>query len=207
MKLELGLNKLPKIPKKYKIPLMLLVTIFIVVAAYFLLLKPQFEEKDRLGAELSKQKQELARLTAIKNGMGKQRSDYLELQEKLKELIKQMPEQKDVPNLLRNVSTIGQETRLRIKFFEPKAVEMHEFYNELPFEIRYSGPFHTIGYFFDGIRRLDRIITVTNFAFESRPDALRGALEGVCLAKTYVYTKEPLPKEKGKQKKDEPAKK
>jgi type IV pilus assembly protein PilO len=202
MKLQLNMKKLPKIPKRVILPLMLLVTILIVVAGYFLLLTPQFEEKGRLEAELSHQRQELARLTAIKNGMLKQRSEYAQLQDRLKELVKQMPEQKDIPNLLRNVSAIGQETKLRIRFFEPKPMEAQEFYSELPFEIRYNGPYHTIGYFFDGVRRLDRIINVTSFAFEARPNLPKGTLEGVCFARTYVYTKEALPKEKGKQKKE-----
>ena len=202
MKLQLNLKKLPKIPRAYKLILMFVVTILIVVGLYFGVLAPQGEEKERLAADLSQVKLELARLTAIKNGMTKARSEFAELQERLKALVTEMPEQKDMPNLLRNVSTIAQETKLRIKFFEPKEMQAQEFYSELPFEIRFSGSYHTIGYFFDGVRRLDRIVNVANFLLESRSSAPRSGLEGACFAKTYVYTKEAPPKDKGKQKKE-----
>ncbi len=202
LKMNLNLKKLPKIPRKYKLLLMAGATVVMVVALYFLVLSPQMEERDRYKAELAREKQELARLLTIKAALPKKKAEYAQLQERLKDLVKQMPEQKDIPNLLRNVSAIAQETKLRIKYFEPKDMQVQEFYSELPFEIRYTGPYHTIGYFFDGVRRLDRIINITTFAFEARPNMTRGALEGVCLARTYVYLKEPVVKEKGKAKKD-----
>jgi len=117
-----------------------------------------------------------------------------------------MPEEKDVPNLLRQVSTLGQEAKLRLKFFEPKPLQAREFYFELPFEIRYTGGYHNVGYFFDGVRKLDRIIHIANFSLESKVVASKLTLEGTGLAKTYVYTKE-MPKEQTKvnpkDKKDE----
>ena len=64
-----------------------------------------------------------------------------------------MPEEKEVPDLLRQVSLAAQESRTRIKYFAPKEMKAGDFYWELPFEMRYSGPYHSVGYFFDGIRR------------------------------------------------------
>jgi type IV pilus assembly protein PilO len=141
---------------------------------------------------------------AIKNNMPKFRHEYAQIQELLQQTLKQLPETKDIPNLLRNVSNIGSETRLKITYFEPKALQNKEFYAELPFSIRYSGPFHNIGYFFDGIRKLERIINITSFTLTSDPKAIpaRMVLSGECVATTYVYMREQPKQIKKDQKKE-----
>jgi type IV pilus assembly protein PilO len=94
---------------------------------------------------------------------------------------------------------VGQEAKLRVKFFEPKQLQAKDFYYELPFELRYTGGYHNAGYFFDGVRKLDRIIHVANFSLESKVVASKLTMEGTCLAKTYVYSKE-MPQEQVSQK-------
>jgi type IV pilus assembly protein PilO len=91
---------------------------------------------------------------------------------------------------------------MKITYFEPKTMQNKEFYAELPFSIRYSGPFHNIGYFFDGVRKLERIINISSFTLTSDPKAIpsRMILNGDCVAKTYVYIKEPPKQDKKGQK-------
>lgn len=206
MKLRLDGSKVTGIPRKYRILLMLALTIAAFAGLYFWQLVPQFDQKRFLGSEFKNAKGELARLTAMKASFDKSMKEYFQLKETLEKVLVQMPEEKDVPNLLRQVSVLGQEAKLRLKFFEPKPLQSKEFYYELPFEIRYTGGYHNVGYFFDGVRRLERIMHITNFSLESKVVASKLTLEGTGLAKTYVYTKE-MPKDpakdKGKDKKDE----
>ncbi|MGD0229287.1 MAG: type 4a pilus biogenesis protein PilO [Syntrophorhabdales bacterium] len=187
------------IPKKYRIALMLLLPALIIAGAYFLLFNTQLENKSRLRADIDTARQELARITAMRNNMGKARQDYARLKDDLQEKLRQMPEEKEVPNLLRQVSLAAQETKTRMKYFAPKEQKAQGFYWELPFEMKYSAPYHSIGYFFDGIRRLERIVHVTSFSLEAKEVGQKVILEGSCLAKTYVFMKEPE-KEKAKQK-------
>jgi type IV pilus assembly protein PilO len=88
-------------------------------------------------------------------------------------------------------------------------MQPQEFYWELPFEMRYRAPYHSIGYFFDEIRKLERIVHITSFSLEAKEAGQKTVLEGTCIAKTYVYSKEPLPKknEEKKEGKHEPPKK
>jgi type IV pilus assembly protein PilO len=122
----------------------------------------------------------------------------------------QMPEEKEVPNLLRQVSFNAQETKTRIKYFAPKETQARDFYWELPFEMKFTGPYHNVGYFFDGIRKLERIIHITSFSLEAKEVGQKVVLEGTCVAKTYVFMKDPAKekeKEKKKEGKNEPPKK
>jgi type IV pilus assembly protein PilO len=200
MKMELGKISLPK---PYRIPLIVLLCVAILVASYLFLLSDQFREKGRLSQDLAHTQQEVARLTIIKNSMPEGRKQYVALQERLQEAIREMPEQKEIPNLLRQVSMTAQGSRTRIKFFAPKEIQPADFYSELPFEIKYSGLYHSLGYFFDGIRHMERIVRVTSFSLEAKGTGQKVQLEGSCLAKTYVFQKEPKPKESKDKKKDD----
>lgn len=198
-------KKIIKIPKTYKLIFCLFFNVLIFAALFYYFVMPQLETKRLLNEEHAKLKQELDNMVAIKNNMDKFRKEYAQLQELLQQMLKQLPETKDIPNLLRNVSNVGTETRLKITYFEPKPVQNKEFYAELPFNIRFSGPFHHVGYFFDGIRKLERIINVTSFSISPDPKKVAGKLNliGDCTAKTYVYLKQQPKKEKKEEKKDE----
>ncbi len=197
MKMELGRISLPK---PYRIPLIVLLCVAILVVSYLLYFSGQFREKGRLGQDLARTQQEVNRLTVIKNSMPEGRKQYEALQERLQEAIREMPEQKEIPNLLRQVSVTAQGSRTRIKYFAPKDAQPADFYSELPFEIKYSGVYHSLGYFFDGVRHMERIVRVTSFSLEAKGTGQKVQLEGSCLAKTYVFQKESIKPKESKEK-------
>jgi type IV pilus assembly protein PilO len=178
------------IPKRYSMPLIVGLNIVILVVSYLLVFGGQFREKGALAGDLAKAQQELGRLTGIRSNMEKTRKEYASLTRDLDEAMKQMPEEKEIPNLLRQISTTAQGSRTRIKYFAPKEMQPGEFYAEVPFEIKYAGLYHSLGYFFDGIRNMERIVHITSFSLESKGTAQKAVLEGSCLAKTYVFQKE-----------------
>jgi type IV pilus assembly protein PilO len=187
--MKLGLET-TSIPKKYRLPLIVLLGIGILIGGYFLLLKPQFEELSRLEAEKTAAETEVARLTAIKNNIGRVRVEYTELQQKLEDALRQMPEEKEIPGLLRQVSLTASESKTKVKYFAPKQLQTVDFYAELPFEMKFSAPYHNIGYFFDGIRKLERIVHITGFTLETKGAGDKVTLEGTCTAKAYVLSKQ-----------------
>jgi type IV pilus assembly protein PilO len=202
MKLRIDGSTITRIRRKYRILFMVTLCIVALAAIYFTQLVPQFDQRRLLAGEYQNAQEELARLTAMKNNLESSRKEYARLKETLDSAVVQMPEEKDVPNLLRQVSALGQEAKLRVKFFEPKPTQAKDFYMELPFELRYAGGYHNIGYFFDGIRKLDRIVHMASFSIESKVVASKPTIEGTCLARTYVYNKEAVSKKADENKKD-----
>ncbi|HNS13784.1 MAG TPA: type 4a pilus biogenesis protein PilO [Syntrophorhabdaceae bacterium] len=204
-------KKIIKIPKIYKLIIILALNIVIFGLIFHFILTPQFETKNKLISEYQTLKKDLDRLVNIKNNMEKYRKEYAQLQEMLRGMLRQLPESKDIPNLLRNITNVGEETRLKLKFFEPKQLQNKDFYAELPFEIKFSGPYHNVAYFFDGIRKLERIINITSFSLVGTGPMTKTSIEGVCTARAYVYLKEAPKKAAPPTKKDDksapPAKK
>jgi len=187
------IKKVSKIKRLYKFLFSVGFNLLIFGLIFYFIINPQLDAKRNKVDEYNKIAQELQKMVFIKNNMAKFRSEHAELKELLEKVLKQLPETKDIPNFLRNIANIGAESRIKITYFEPKGLQPKEFFAELPFVIRFSGPYHHIGYFFDGIRRLDRIISITNFDLNIEPKSPPGQviLNGECSGKTYVYMKEP----------------
>ena len=200
-------RKIIKIPRIYKLIIILVLNIVIFGVIFHFIISPQIETKDKLVSEYQALKKDLDRLVNIKNNMNKYRQEYAQMQELLRSMLRQLPESKDIPNLLRNVTNVGEETRLKLKFFEPKQLQNKEFYAELPFEIKFSGPFHNVAYFFDGIRKLERIINITSFSLVGTGPMTKMSIEGACTARAYVYLRTPEKASKKDGKSEQPAKK
>ncbi|OPY75955.1 MAG: Pilus assembly protein, PilO [Syntrophorhabdus sp. PtaU1.Bin153] len=183
-------KKLPKITKTQRLILVICLNIIVFVLLFIFVINPVIEAKKKLANEYQLVKRDLDEMIRIKNNMDKSRAEYTRTQEALQELLRQLPETKDIPNLLRNMSSVGTETQVKVSYFEPGTVQNKDFYGEFPFKIRYSGTFHNIGYFFDGIRRMERLIEITNFSLVAKGAAPKVTLEGECSAKSYVYLKE-----------------
>ncbi|MCX7857891.1 MAG: type 4a pilus biogenesis protein PilO [Deltaproteobacteria bacterium] len=184
-------RRIQKIPRIYRISVIIVLNILIVSGLFNFVIKPNVETERRLATELQDLDRKFQSLTNINRNIDNFRREYMELRNVFEETMKELPEAKDVPNLLRSVSNLGTETKIKVKYFEPKPPLQKEFYAEFPFEIKFTGPYHNIGYFFDGIRREKRIIHVVNFTLEAKGPASQAlVLDGSCTAKTYVYTPE-----------------
>lgn len=187
-------KKIEKIPQKYILIVMVVIVLAILGALYYFVMIPQLETKSKLVQEYTKLQAELKKLQDIKKNIDKHRKEYAQMQELLQEVMRQLPESKDLPNLLRSVTGVSEETRLKIKQFEPKQIKNRDFYSELPFDIKFQGKFDNLASFLDGVRKLERIISINNFSIESKGPPNKAVLEGSCGANAYVYLREPVKK-------------
>lgn len=200
-------NKLSRMSKGQKLFIVIGLNIILFVFLFFFLINPLIDTKKKLTNDYQLVKKDLDKLVDIKNNMETYRKEYAQIQEVLGDILKQLPETKDIPNLLRNVSAIGTETRVKVTYFEPGTVQNKDFYGEFPFKFKFAGPFHNIGYFFDGIRRMERVIDIRNFTLIAKGAPPHIVLEGDGSAKSYVYLKDqpkPQPKDEKRDVKSEP---
>lgn len=185
-------KKIEKIPQKYILIVMIVLVIVVLAGLYYFLMVPQLERKAKVIKEYSQVRAELIKLKGIQKNIAKHRQEYAQMQELLQEVMRQLPESKDIPNLLRSVTSVTEETRLKVKQFEPKQIKHKDFYSELPFEMKFQGKFSNLASFLDGVRKLERIISVADFSMEAKGPSNNILLEGSCSANAYVYSKEPV---------------
>jgi len=187
-------KKIEKIPQKYILIVMVVLVIVVLAALYYFLMVPQLETKAKVEREYHEVQLELGRLKSIQQNIAKHRKEYEQMQELLQEVMRQLPESKDIPNLLRSVTSVTEETRLKVKQFEPRQMKHKDFYSEMPFEIKFQGRFSSLASFLDGVRKLERIISVADFTVEAKGPPNNVHLEGSCNANAYVYLREPIKK-------------
>ncbi|MFN3302051.1 MAG: type 4a pilus biogenesis protein PilO [Patescibacteria group bacterium] len=101
-----------------------------------------------------------------------------------------LPTEKEVPSLLKNVSSIAKQSQLEILSFSPKNEEPRDYYVVIPFEIHLKGFFSNIISFLNKVETLERLITLENIEFN--PQEKEDKLIVKCLFYTYKYTGELL---------------
>jgi type IV pilus assembly protein PilO len=80
----------------------------------------------------------------------------------LAEMIRQLPTQAEVANLLVDISQTGLASGLEFTLFKPAGEVKKDFYTELPINIAVNGKYEEFGLFVSGLASLPRIVTVHN---------------------------------------------
>ena len=117
------------------------------------------EDRDRLETQVSHE-QRLAR------NLPRFRKEVKELDIKLKGALKELPDKKEIPDLLTKVSRLARDAGLEVQLFKPKPVAIREFYEEVPVDIAVQGGFHQVATFFDEVGHLSRIVNIQKIAMD-----------------------------------------
>jgi type IV pilus assembly protein PilO len=115
------------------------------------------------------------------------------------EALKILPDSKEIPSLLTNVTRLGNESGLQFLLFNPQNERGKGFYKEIPVAIRVEGTYHNVARFFDSVGGMDRIVNILNVSMKPK-QALSTELVTSCQAVTYQFTAEGPPKKNKKKK-------
>ena len=133
----------------------------VALYAYFLMM-PLWEEKGKLEDQLLKVQSDLQQKQLIAANRPKLEAEIKALEKQLDEALVRLPEVKDIPRLMTQVNSLGQQNGLEFLLFRPGAPIKKGFYAEVPIDIRVEGQFHSLGGFLDRVSKLERIVTVSD---------------------------------------------
>jgi type IV pilus assembly protein PilO len=108
-----------------------------------------------------------------------------EMRESFGAMLRQLPNQTEVADLLVDVSQTGLASGLEFELFQPKKENPREFYAEMPITVRVIGDYHEFGDFVSGVAALPRIVTLHNIKISRAGNS--GMLAMDLTAKTYRY--------------------
>ena len=109
-----------------------------------------------------------------------------EMRESFGAMLRQLPNETEVADLLVDVSQTGLASGLEFELFQPGGENPREFYAEMPINIRVSGNYHEFGDFVSGVAALPRIVTLHNIKI-GRVSPTSTTLAMDLTAKTYRY--------------------
>lgn len=133
----------------------------VALYAYFLMM-PLWEEKGKFEDKLLKVQSDLQQKQLIAANRPKLEAEIKGLEKQLDEALVRLPEEKDIPRLLTQINSLGQQNGLEFLLFRPGAPVKKGFYAEVPIDIRVEGQFHSMGGFLDRVSKLERIVTVSD---------------------------------------------
>jgi type IV pilus assembly protein PilO len=182
--------------------------VLIVVLYVFLFHIPRSAEIVKKQERRLSLEKERTKLQASLKDREKTSADALQIEGRFNEVKAQLPEQKEIPELLRQVSNLGRDSGLEVTLFRQKPEILHDLYAEVPVEMAVRGGYHQIALFFDKVRHLDRIVNVSDISVKN-PQPVDGQMyvEASFFATTYRFLSEEERERIAKEKADAEKKK
>ncbi len=162
MNINVIIDRLSKIPRNQRLGIYTVLYVLLLVLYVSLLYLPLSSEKSDLGAQKNNLIAERAKIEdRVKNKkiyeMGLQ-----QLMADLKLALKELPEDREIPGLLKGISSLGKKVGLEVRRFQPLPENMREYVAEVPVSLEVQGSYHEVAMFFDRLSKMNRIVYVSN---------------------------------------------
>jgi type IV pilus assembly protein PilO len=130
------------------------------------------QDYEKVSADLMKAKQSASRLPKVQ-------AELALIEKQWEEAKKLLPEAKQMPELLTQVTLAGQRSRVDFVNFEPKPVQVKQIYAENPISVTVQGGYHDVGSFLGRVSNLPRIVNVRSVNLKSVPHPVDPELPGM----------------------------
>jgi type IV pilus assembly protein PilO len=177
----------------------LAVLVFALAVLFYF--KPQNDKLKVLTKERVKVEQEVQNLKQKKRELDKIEADIAAMTAKLKTLEVNIPQRKEIADILRQIQALAYDSRLDVLRFAPGTEVNKDFYAEWPIPIQVSGNYHNLGLFFDRLSKFARVFTIENFTIKAlNKQSDLNTVSANWTAKTYFFPENmPAPKAPAKK--------
>jgi type IV pilus assembly protein PilO len=202
------LTQILRLPRQQKIGILAGLVVFLLVIGYFYVYLPGDDQVTKLAEEITGVRADRDKKKALSVNLPKLQKELQEWDAKLKAAVAQLPDRKEIPDLLSSLSTKARDAGLEILLFRPRAENFQEFYAEIPVDIVVRGGFFNAVTFFDEVGKLNRLVNIDNIDLKNpKVGGDQVALEISTLATTYRFLDEAERKKVAEEKAKAAAKK
>lgn len=193
---NLDFNNIGSWPQNAKIGFCVIISLLILVLAYFLMIRGKRDELNGLEAKEA----ELRTTFEVEQGKAANleplKQQLAQMEQVLQQMLRQLPSKTEMPDLIIDISQTALSSGLSNELFQPGQEMPKEFYAEKPIALRMVGSYHQFGAFVSGVASLPRVVILTMHDISLKPKegrgaiTSRGALELSGTVKTYRYLDE-----------------
>ena len=134
--------------------------VVLLVGWYFLVSNQQDELTNLAGTEETL-KADFAAKQAKSVNLEALQQQLDEMQDMLRQLLRQLPSKTEMPELLVDISQTALSAGLESDLFQPGPETLKDFYAEKPITLHMSGTYHQFGTFISGVASLPRVVILT----------------------------------------------
>lgn len=196
--MDLGLEKITgrleafaKLPRAYRLAAIPAVCLLVLGLYGYLLYQPASAELARVEQKERELQRQVSEVRAIVANLAAFEQELTGLEQKLKLALRQLPDSKELPVLLTDITSLGKDAGLEFRLFKPGDEVPRDFYAEVPIDIEFSGTYHEIARFFDKVAKLPRIVNVSRMDMSlAKADAESTILDVKGQATTFRFVEQ-----------------
>jgi type IV pilus assembly protein PilO len=161
------LDNLLERPGKQKLAILAVMIILIAALYYSFLYSPRADQLAKLADSVEIARNEKMIKTQKTANLPRLRKDLQQLDAELKKAVAQLPDKREIAELLSNISAKAQQVGLDVLLFRPRPEAFQDFYAEVPVDITVKGNFHNTVSFFDEVGRMNRLVNIDHIGFKN----------------------------------------
>jgi type IV pilus assembly protein PilO len=190
-KLQPHLEKLARLPKPYQMGTLPVLAALVLGAYVYFLYLPTSRQLAQVQDQHLTLQRKLNEVRSVAANVATFEQEIAALEKKLSIALRQLPNSKELPVLLTDVTSLGKNAGLDFRAFRPGVEVKRDFYAEVPIDIEFSGRYHDIAGFFDEVSRLPRIVNVGELEVTiANEEALETFLSVKGQARTFRFLEE-----------------
>lgn len=182
--MEQLIDKISKAPPAIKYGGIFAVLAVVTALNFFFAIQPAEQAIAAQNQQLIKLEQTLGEKQAIAQNLNERRKEMDVLEQQLAEALTELPENKELDELMRQFNDIGKKSGLEIAKIEPGAETNAAFFARIPVKMQVVGNYHEIAMFLQELASMRRIVNVNNIKLSS-PDVKN---EKVVLKSEFMAT-------------------
>jgi type IV pilus assembly protein PilO len=126
--------------------------------------KAKIEEMEKEYAKLST---ELEKARKMVGSLPQLEAEYQRLHEQWLSAQELLPTEKEMPDLLRKITTAGNKSGVKFVLFQPQAITPSEYFTAHPTKVQIRGAYHQVGMFLSRLANLERIVNISGLTLEN----------------------------------------
>jgi len=157
------------LPLYARIIISVLPAVILSIAITILFIMPKQKQIKELDAKIDTQNNEIASSQAKAANLDILKQENERLIKRINELKEQLPEEKEISSLLKQVSDLGIASGLNIKSWRPDQKTTHSsgIVYQIPVSVDVEGTYHNLGYFLSSLTKLNRIVNISDMKLGS----------------------------------------
>ena len=182
------INKIKTLPMLYQGIIAAVLPIILIALFIFLVFIPKNEKLEALDVKLAKLDKDITSSEAKIMRLDDLIAENKILQAKLAKLKDQLPEEKEVSVLLKQISELGLTSGLEIRLWKPqnKKTEPSGLYVEIPVKVEVLAEYHKLGDFYSHISRLPRLVNISDIKLISDAKSSKGKVGSGLINATFT---------------------
>ncbi len=166
--ININLNKIKALPPRVQLIITVIPSLILIVLFFFSIYSPKSKEIRSLNEKITQMDKQIA----VDEEQVRKLDDLIVentlLKKKLAKLKEQLPEEKEVSVLLKQISDLGLTSGLQILLWKPEArkTDPSGLYIEIPVKVEVLAEYHRLGDFLSQISRLPRLVNISDLSLK-----------------------------------------